>query len=323
MSDLTHQVALIQRGLKISHLRMMAALAQTGQISLAAEILGIAQPAASRLLAEVERIAGAPVHLRVGRGITLTPMGTVLARRAQRLMIELQDAGRELSDLATGQIGHVAIGAVTAPALDLVLPALRSARLSSPGLSAEVTVAPSDILCDQLLAGKLDFAIARIPAQLETGQFSGRLIAAEPVLLVARRGHRLATAPAVSASELLDYDWVMPGSSSPLGVAVLARLERLGLPMPSRRLSTASFLLTLALLKQSNSIAPLAEAVARQFAEGPDAPFAILNIDLGIEVAPYSLLTRAGSALTPAATTLVNLMMQAVALTATPPQRDR
>ena len=315
MSDLTHQVALIQRGLKISHLRMMAALAQTGQISLAAEILGIAQPAASRLLAEVERIAGAPVHLRVGRGITLTPMGTVLARRAQRLMIELQDAGRELSD--------VAIGAVTAPALDLVLPALRSARLSSPGLSAEVTVAPSDILCDQLLAGKLDFAIARIPAQLETGQFSGRLIAAEPVLLVARRGHRLATAPAVSASELLDYDWVMPGSSSPLGVAVLARLERLGLPMPSRRLSTASFLLTLALLKQSNSIAPLAEAVARQFAEGPDAPFAILNIDLGIEVAPYSLLTRAGSALTPAATTLVNLMMQAVTQTATPPQRDR
>lgn len=318
MSVLSRPDALIQRGLKFSHLRVMAGLAQTGQIGLAAEALGIAQPAASRLLAEVERIVGAPVHLRVGRGITLTPVGAVLARRAQRLMIELQDAGREMAELVTGQIGQVTIGAVTAPALDLVLPALRSARLSSPGISAEVTVAPSDILCAQLLAGKLDFAIARIPPDLDAAQFEGRVIAPEPVLLVVRRDHRLANAPTVSAAELLEYDWVMPGSSSPIGLAVLARLERLGLPMPSRRLSTASFLLTLALLKQSNSVAPLAEAVARQFAEGPDAPFAILNIDLGIEVAPYSLLMRAGATLTPAARTLVNLMMQAVTLASTP-----
>jgi DNA-binding transcriptional LysR family regulator len=313
MSDLTRPDALIQRGLKFSHLRMMAALAQSAQIGLAAETLGIAQPAASRLLAEVERIVGAPVHMRIGRGIALTPAGAVLARRAQRLLIELQDTGREMSELAQGQIGQVAIGAVTAPALNLVLPALRSARLSSPGISAEVTVAPSDILCTQLLAGKLDFVIARIPAELDAAQFEGRVIAPEPVLLVVRRDHRLASAASVSAAELLNYDWVMPGSSSPLGRAVLARLERLGLPMPPRRLSTASFLLTLALLKQSNSVAPLAEAVARQFAEGPDAPFAIVNIDLGIEVAPYSLLMRAGATLTPAAATLVNLMMQSVA----------
>jgi DNA-binding transcriptional LysR family regulator len=323
MSNLRQPDALIQRGLKLSHLRMMAALAQTGQIGLAAASLGLAQPAASRLLAEVERIVGAPVHLRLGRGVMLTSVGAVLARRALRLLIELQDAGREMADLAQGQIGQVAIGAVTAPALDLVLPALRSARLTSPGISAEVTVAPSDILCAQLLAGKLDFAIARIPVDQDPAQFEGRVIAPEPVLLVVRRDHRLATATTVSAAELLDYDWVMPGNSSPLGRAVLARLERLGLPMPSRRLSTASFLLTLALLKQSNSIAPLAEAVARPFAEGPDAPFAILNIDLGIEVAPYSLLMRAEATLTPAAATLVNLMMQAVLPSAMTSQRDR
>ena len=154
-------------------------------------------------------------------------------------------------------------------------------------------------------------------------QFTGRVIATEPVLLVVRRGHRLANAAAVSAAELLDYDWIMPGGNSPLGLAVRAQLDLLGLPMPARRLSTASFLLTLALLMQSNNIAPLAEAVARQFAEGPDAPFAILDIDLGIEVAPYSLLTRAGSVLTPAATTLVNLMLQSVAPLATALQRAR
>jgi DNA-binding transcriptional LysR family regulator len=302
---------LIQRGLKLSHLRMIAAFAQSGQIGLAAKSLGITQPAASRLLAEVERVVGAPVHARSGRGVTLNDAGLVLAQRARRILLELHDAGREMAELQQGLQGAVTIGAVTAPALDMVLPALRSARLSSPGISAEVTVAPSDTLCAQLLAGEIDFAIGRIPSNLDTAQFTSRIIAPEPVQLLVRRDHRLAQASAIAPLELLDYDWVMPGKGSPLTEAVLARLLRLGLPPPPRRLSTASFLLTLALLKQSNSIAPLAEAVALQFADGPDAPFAILQIDLGIEVAPYSLLTRAGTTLTPAAAVLVNLMMQA------------
>jgi DNA-binding transcriptional LysR family regulator len=314
MSNLTLPDALIHRGLKLSHLRMMSALAQTGQIGLAADRLGLTQPAASRLLAEVERIVGAPVHARVGRGVALTALGAVVARRAERVLMELQDAGRDISELTLGQVGQVSIGSVTAPALNLVLPALRSARLSSPGLSAEVTVAPSDLLCAQLLAGKLDFVLGRVPQAMDEAQFSGRMIAPEPVRIVARRDHRLALAAQVLPQDLMEYDWVMPGRDSVLTVTVLARLQSLGLPAPPRRLSTASFLLTLALLKQSNSVAPLAAAVALQFAQGPDAPFAMLNVDLGIEVSPYSLLTRAGATLTPAAATIAGLILQSAGL---------
>jgi DNA-binding transcriptional LysR family regulator len=314
MLNLTSPHALIHRGLKLGHLRILAALQQTGQIGLSADMLGMTQPAASRLLAEVERIAGVPVHMRVGRGVTLTATGEVLARRAHRVLMELHDAGRDITELTKGQVGQVSIGSVTAPALDLVLPALRSARLSSPGIAAEVTVAPSDLLCAQLLAGKLDFVLGRVPSELDASQFSGQIIAPEPVLLVARRAHRLALAQTVSPQDLMDYDWVMPGGASVLSIAVLARLQRLGLPAPNRRLSTASFLLTLALLKQSNSIAPLASAVALQFAEGPDAPFAVLKVDLGIEVSPFSLLTRAGATLTPAAATIAGLILQSAGI---------
>ena len=82
---------LLQKGLKISHLRMMAAFAETGQIGAAAQALGITQPAASRLLAEIERIAGVPVHIRSGRGVSLTEAGQVLARRAGRVLLEMRD----------------------------------------------------------------------------------------------------------------------------------------------------------------------------------------------------------------------------------------
>lgn len=299
---------LLHRGLKLSHLRMILAFAETAQIGAAALRLGITQPAASRLLSEIDAILGVAVRERSGRGVTLTEAGRVLAGRADRVMLELQEAERELTEISAGGVGLVRIGAVTAPALDIVLPALRTARLSHPRIESEVVVASSDILCEQLATGRLDFAIGRVPPRVDARQFDGVMIAPEPVALVVRRGHRLAETPPANARDLLEFDWVMPGADNPLRGAVLARLEALGLPRPNQRLSTSSFLLTLALLQQSNVVAPLARAVADQFATGPDAPFAQVQLDLGITVSPFSLLTRRDVRLPASVETILHLM---------------
>lgn len=295
---------LTQRGLKLSHLRLLAALAESGQIGLAADRLHIAQPAASRLLAEVERIVGMPVHSRTGRGITLTAIGNSLALRAQRVQTELRDAAREIAEIAAGEIGHVRIGAVTGPAIDRVLPVLRASRISAPRVTAEVTVAPSDLLCDQLLAGKLDFAIGRLPQDGSAALFDMTPIATEPVSLVVRRDHPLAHRSDLKPAQLLEFDWVLPPRESILTRAVLARLRAHGLPEPPQRLSTASFLLVFALLQQSNAIAPLARAVAQTYVAEPYAAYVLLDIDLGIEVEVFGLLTRAGAILPPIAARL-------------------
>ena len=300
---------LLRKGLKLSHLRLMAGLAETGQIGLTAAQMGIAQPAASRLLAEVERITAQPLHVRTGRGITLTPMGEALAARAARVVTEIRDAEREIVEIGGGNMGHVRIGSVTGPALDRVLPALRTARLALPGVTAEVTVAPSDLLAQQLLSGRMDFAIGRMPEGMETQLSLSDPIDTEPVALMVRRGHRLAQQDAVSPQDLMDYDWVMPPAEALLARAVTERLRALDLPAPSQRLATTSFLLTLALLQQSNAIAPLARAVCERFAAGPDSPYTILPIDLGIVVEPYGLLTRAGAILTPVAQRLAGLVL--------------
>jgi DNA-binding transcriptional LysR family regulator len=311
MPNLNRADVLLQRGLKLGHLRLLAALGETRQISLAADKIGVAQPAASRLLAEVEQIIGSPVHVRTGRGITLTPVGEALAIRAQRVQMELRDAAREMAEIAAGGAGHVRIGAVTGPALDRVLPALRTVRLAQPQVTVEVIVATSDILCQQLLTGRVDFAIGRMPEGPERHLLQIVPIAAEPVSLVVRRGHPLDRGRPIAAMDLLTYDWVMPGPESILCRAVLARLSAHGMSHPPQRLSTASFLLTLALLQQSNAVAPLARAVADTFASAADAAFVRLPIDLGIEVPPFGLLTRQNMVLTPVAQRLVELILAA------------
>lgn len=309
MLELDRAEALLQRGLKLSHLRLLDALSDSGQISDAARRLGIAQPAASRLLGEVERIVGRPVHERTGRGVVLTPIGEALALRAKRVHMELRDAAREMQEIDMGHVGHVRIGSVTGPALDRVLPALRTARVTQPKVTFEVIVATSDVLCQNLLNGRIDFAIARLPVGPERLMFRAQTIAPEPVSLMVRKGHPLEREVPLEPAQLMQYDWVMPGPESLLSQTVLARLRALKLPEPTQRFSTASFLLTLALIQQSNAIAPLAHAVCAAFTHGPDAPYRVLPAELGIEVEPFGFITRTDTVLTPAASRMAQLLL--------------
>lgn len=111
----------------------------------------------------------------------------------------------------------------------------------------------------------------------------------------------MASHPAPSGYDLLRYDWVMPPAESLLTQTVPAHPRDQGLQTPPQRLSTASFLLTLVLLKQSDAIAPMALAVANSFSRQPDGSYTILAVDLGIEVEPFGLITRRGAILTPSA----------------------
>jgi molybdate transport repressor ModE-like protein len=293
---------LLRKGLKLSHLRLLAALGETGQLTQAAQAIGISQPAASRLVAEVERIIGHPVHERSGRGIEMTPLGRALAARAGRIRIELDDAARDLAEMAAGGVGQVRVGTVTGAALDRVLPALEAERLAHPNVSFEVVVAHSDALCDQVLAGRLDFAMGRMPGGPQAEGLTYAALESEPVDLIARPGH-----PALSGdlALVLAQDWVLPEAGSLLTRAVLERLDHLGLPQPRLRVATASFMLTLALLQRSDAVAAVSRSIARQFA---GMGLSILPFDLGIEVEPYGMISRRQVSLTPAARRLADLV---------------
>ena len=295
------------RQLKPAQLRLLAELHLTAALGQAAARVGIAQPAASRLMAEMEAMLGVALHERQGRGLCLTPVGQALAARAARIQIELADAAREMADAATGRAGVVRVGAVTGPALSLVLPALTELQRSHPAYRAEVTVATSVHLCDLLRNGDLDFALARLGPQ-ET-RLEAQVIAPEPLSLVVRRGHPLLVLPQITVAELLRYDWVMGDDETLLTQTVMARLAALRLPSPTRRISTSSFLFTLALLNQTDAIAPLATPVVDSFAGNPSVPFVALPIDLGLNVVAFSVVKRGGAQLTPAAQRLVDAIL--------------
>jgi DNA-binding transcriptional LysR family regulator len=299
-------MSLISRGLKLSHLRLIAELSKSGQVGVTAARLNITQSAASRLLSEVEQIVGAAVRVKDGRGVMLTELGVALAKRAERVLLELDDTEQELSELTSGAAGHVRIGSVTGPAVEWVLPALHVALGDMPNVTFDVEVGPSDIICDMLVSGEIDLAIARVTEVTDAAQLDQRVIATEPMSLIVRKGHPLIKTVSITPESVTNFDWVLPAKGSVLRRAVEARLSELGLSELTVRISTSAIPLTLAHVKSSDAIAPLANSLCDMFGHGD---FAVLPLELGIDAGGFSLLTRRNTDPTPAAAKVQEIIL--------------
>lgn len=75
--------------------------------------MGITQPAASRLLGELERLSEAQLYQRHARGVRLTDAGAHFATKARAMLHLLDDTHSEIRALSSGTRGAVRIGAVT------------------------------------------------------------------------------------------------------------------------------------------------------------------------------------------------------------------
>lgn len=301
---------LARRGLKIGHLRLFAALEQTGQMSAAAEALAISQPAASRLAAEAAHVTGAVLYDRTSRGVELTAAGRAFARRARRLLREIDETERELGEITGGMAGRVNVGSVTGPSVEHVLPAVRRARLDMPRVAVNVEVGTSDVLGANLVQGGLDFYLGRLPAGHDKRLFDARFIGPEPISLLVRAGHPLLRSPQVPPERLPEFDWVLPFEGTLLRATVESALMARGIGLPGKVLNTSSFMLTVVTVSRTNAIAPVSTAVARFFASQFGTPGAVVELETGLalEVEPYALIRLAGRELTPAADAMYRIV---------------
>lgn len=284
-------------------MRMIAAIDQHSNLSAAATTLNISQPAASRMIAEMEAIVDAPLLERHARGVTLTPYGQALARRARAILIELSEVETDIADLRTGRGGTVHLGAVTAAAVDLAIPAVQEVRLRFPRLDVTMHEESSAVLARELLASRHDFIIARVPEDLNPRLFESRVIGHEKGCLLVRRGHPLLGEQPTDLRHARDYEWVLQPPGSLLRRALEQNFLRQDVAVPERVLNTGSMLLTLVMIARSDAITAVSQDVARfmRSEEGLAAALEVLPFEFEVEMQPYSLITVVNRTLSPAA----------------------
>lgn len=296
-SPFPHPDTLILAGVTLRQLRLFGALADHGQMQRAAEHLHISQPAASKLLAQLETVVGAQLFERRPRGLVLNLFGESLLRHAQAILTEIGLAAEELSDLRNGRGGRVAVGSVMAPAVETIATAVNELRRELPRLNITFEVEPSETLVARLLAHDLDFVIARLPASVDSTLLEYEELSDEQAGLLVQKDHPLLKVPKFSLSMTMAYPWLVQHRGSLLRRGAEAMLLRNGLTISNQIIESDSFLATVVLLSVSEAIAPMSLPVSELMMQM--GRFKLLELPEPFLLEPYGIIRVRGRTLSP------------------------
>ncbi len=299
--------------LQIKDLRLIQAIHETGQLALAAERLSMTQPAASRMLASIERLIDARIFVRHPKGMTPTPVGETLARNAMGLINGLDQTLLEAHAVGLGRAGTARVGSVTGGAVAFVVPAVQELKKTASGSDIHVDVAPSDVLIDGLLKGEYDFVLSRIPAGTDARQFAIRRGRVEVIRFLVRKNHPLASRRQVGLQEMTGYEWVIQAPHTPMRRAVEEAFLADDIPLPDEIVNTTSLLVMIAYLASSDAIAPISREVADLLDTGAAAGnLTAIDVCEPIIINPYYLITRKNQIINPLAARLHDLVLDAL-----------
>lgn len=289
----------VRARLKTRQLMLLIAIDDEGNIHRAADVLNMSQPAASKLLKDLEEMIGVALFERLPRGMRATWYGETMIRHARIALSSLGEAGAEIEALKGGYTGSVAVGAITGPAMNLLPAAMTRITEQHPLLRVSLQVESSDVLLELLSQNKLDILVARLFARHDKRNLHYQALAEEQVSAIVRPGHPILGVGKPSLAELAAAGWLVPPSGSVLRHRFELMFQSAGLEPPKRVIESAALAFLPRMLEESDYMAVVPTDVARYYAKHNIV--AIVPVELSCRMDSFGLITRTDWLLSPGA----------------------
>jgi DNA-binding transcriptional LysR family regulator len=276
-------------------LALLVAMDDHSSLQRAADALSMTQPAASKMLAELEALWGLPLFHRFPRGVEATACGAMVIRHARNVLSELNHMGDEIASLRGQADGQIAIGSIKAPALSMVPRAIVEFQSQFAHASINLTVDSSPALMAKLRRDELDIVVGRMSSGIEAQHFHyEELVQGQPVQVVARRTHPWQRRQKVSWTDLTQASWIVPPQGSLLRVKFDALFVQQKWLPPSKLVETQDLDTIRRLLSQTDMLAVLTDEVAHA-CEGKR--LSCLSEMLPLQMQGFGLITQSGRVL--------------------------
>lgn len=217
-------------------------VAELGSFTKAAQVLGVTQPALSRLIRMLEVDLRQTLLVRNGRGAVPTEAGKLLLSHGRGILHQVARAREDLGRVRGALAGRVAIGLPPSLSRVLAVPLTRAFRAQLPEATLSITEGLTTQMQEWLVDGRLDIAVlynARASADIDISPLLD-----EDLLLVQAREPGLAegtlpgamTPPPGRADGVTDPSGGSAGAQGPVWgpVIPLADVAALPLVIPSR-----------------------------------------------------------------------------------------
>lgn len=289
--------------LKIRQMFLLVALDEARNLHQAANETHMSQPAASKMLKDIEELFGVPFFERLPRGVRPTLYGETMIRHVRMALSNLSQGQDAIATLQAGLTGQVDVGVIITASMTLVPQAIMRTKAHAPKLCIGIEVESSHVLMERLKRGDLDFLIARI---LDREDDSGLLyedLSEETECAVARLGHPLLARSDLSLQDLADASWILSPRGSILRHRFDMMFRRIELEPPTNVVETTAISAIKSLLQQSDFLHVMPFDVARYYVSSNE--LAMLPIDLPCKMDNFGIIMRRDHVLSPGAQLLL------------------
>ena len=241
--------------MKLGQLNHFVAVAQLGGLRRAARHLGIAQPAITRSIQELEHELGVTLFERSASGMTLTPIGEAFVSRSMAVQLELERARDEVQQLKGISTGTVSIGLSTAPHVAMLPLVLQPFRRRYPDVRLRITEGLFPAMEADIRGGAIDFYVGPLAEDGLAGDYISEKLFDNSRVILARRGHPLRGATALA--ELAEARWVATSVTMDTEAELSPLFQRYGLPKPVIAVEAQSALSMISVAASSDVLAML------------------------------------------------------------------
>jgi LysR family transcriptional regulator of abg operon len=238
--------------IKLHHLRYFIAIARQESLHGAARLLGLAQPALTRGLRELEHEVGASLVERHARGISLTDTGERFLVRATSVLEDLRRAQEEAAQLKGQLTGTLSIGLSPVAQVILLPRVFSSFSSANPDVRLHIVEGFFPTVRSKLNDGSLDFYVGPDPDRRPGPEFIVKHLWKSERIVAARRGHPLAKCSKLK--ELANCNWQVVGISEKHDDEISNIFTSHGIPLPTHSTIVTSLFTSLVLLNSTDAL---------------------------------------------------------------------
>ena len=151
--------------MRLRHIEVFHAVMQTGSVSKAAELLGISQPAASKVLGHAETALGFRLFERIKGRLRPTAEAALLFVEVEKIQEDMGQVRSLAHNLQRRPEGRLHIGCLPSLALSITPRAVNAFRKLHPTLTCQIETGHIDGLVRSLRSRQIDLALTFAPSE--------------------------------------------------------------------------------------------------------------------------------------------------------------
>lgn len=251
--------------LRYRHLQLLDILGRTRNMRLTAEQMHMTQPAATKILGDIESMLDAQLFERLPREMRPTELGHLALRYSNSALGDLGRFMSEFTTLKNGGYGHITVGAISASAAQLVTAGIGEIRRQRPQLVVKLFELSSDQLAIWLDEKKIDVMVGRLTEPRHHALFDFEVLAAEPVCVVAGSHHPLLKKRRLELADLAAWPWILYPQATAIRQLFEETFAAAAIPVPVGMVELTSIFSALELLQATDMISLQPQAAVEKY----------------------------------------------------------